>query len=99
MDPGAQFLVEQLPSSLNQTAGMCGVPYNEAIGSMLWPAVVSRPDIAYAVGILSQFIQNPGQAHWEGLKRVITYLATTKDLWLTFRGQTNALVQGFCDAD
>ena len=99
MDPGAQFSVEQSPSSLNQTAGMRGVPYNEAIGSVLWPAVVSRPDIAYAVGILSQFIQNPGQAHWEGLKRVITYLATTKDLWLTFGGQTDALVQGFCDAD
>ena len=33
---------------------MQGVPYSEAISSMLWP------DAAYAVVILSQYIQNPG---------------------------------------
>ena len=47
---------------------MQGVPYSEAIGSILWPAVVLHPDVAYAVGILSQFIQNLGMAHWEGVK-------------------------------
>ena len=50
---------------------MKGVPYAEAIGSMLWATVVSRPDTAFAVGILSQFIQNPGIPHWEGVKRLI----------------------------
>jgi hypothetical protein len=78
---------------------MHGVLYSEAIGSVLWPVVVSRPDAAYAVGILSQFIQNPGPAHWEGVKRVISYLGSTKDLWLTFGGQGKANVEGFCDAD
>lgn len=47
---------------------MEGVPYSEAIGSVLWPTVVSRPDTAYAVGVLSQFMQNPGQAHFGGNK-------------------------------
>ena len=68
------------------------------VSSGPWPVVVSRPDAAYAVGVLSQFIQNPGQAHWEGLKRVISYLGTTKDLWLTFGGKGETL-EGFCDAD
>jgi hypothetical protein len=99
MEPGAQFSKDQSPSTLNQTAKMHGVPYNEAIGSVLWPVVVSRPDAAYAVGVLSQFIQNPGPAHWEGLKRVINYLGTTKHLWLTFGGQKGNLIEGFCDAD
>ena len=36
------------------------------------------------VSLLSQFIQNPGLAHWEALKQVIVYLGSTKDLWLTF---------------
>ena len=84
MEPGAQFMIDQCPSSLNQSARMHGVPYSEAVSSVLWPVVVSRPDVAYAVGVLSQFIQNPGPAHWEGLKRVINYLGCTKDLWLTF---------------
>ena len=56
---------------------MRGVPFNEAIGSVLWPAVVSRPDVAFAVGVLLQFIQNPGPAHWEALKWVIVYLGAT----------------------
>ena len=75
------------------------MPYSEAIGSVLWPVVVSRPDAAYAVGILSQFIQNLGPAHWEGVKRVINYLGSTKDLWLTFGGGREGAVEGFCDAD
>ena len=78
---------------------MQGVPYSEAISSMLWPVVVSRPDATYTVGILSQYIQNPGPVHWEGLKRVINYLGSTKNLWLTFGGQKETLVEGFCDAD
>ena len=99
MEPGAQFSIDQCPSSLNQSARMHGVPYSEAVGSMLWPVVVSRPDMAYAVGVLSQFIQNPGPAHWEGLKRIINYLGSTKDLWLTFGGRKDTLIEGFCDAD
>jgi hypothetical protein len=99
METGAHFTIDQCPSTLNQSARMHGVPYSEAIGSVLWPVVVSRPDAAYAVGILSQFIQNPGPAHWEGLKRVINYLGSTKNLWLTFGGQRETLIEGFCDAD
>src|SRR5271170_7555962 len=99
MEPNVQHSNQQSPMTPNQVARMKGVPYGEAIGSVLWPTVVSRPDIAYAVGILSQFIQNPGQAHWEALKRVITYLNTTKDMWLTFGGESKALIEGFCDAD
>jgi hypothetical protein len=99
MELGAQFSTDQCPSTINQSAKMRGVPYSEAIGSVLWPVVVSRPDAAYAVGILSQFIQNPGPAHWEGLKRVINYLGSMKNLWLTFGGQKETLVEGYCDAD
>jgi hypothetical protein len=99
MEPGSQYSIDQCPSSLNQMAKMRGIPYSEAIGSVLWPVVVSRPDAAFAVGVLSQFIQNPGLAHWEGVKRVISYLGTTKNLWLTFGGSKESLVEGFCDAD
>ena len=99
LEPNAQFSTQQSPSTANQSARMHGVPYREAIGSILWPVVVSQPDAAYAVGILSQFIQNLGQAHWEALKWVISYLGMTKNCWLTFGGKTQTLVEGFCDAD
>ena len=44
MEPGVQFSVDQCPSSANQVARMCGVLYIQAIGSVLWPIVVSWPD-------------------------------------------------------
>jgi hypothetical protein len=71
IDVNTHFSTQQCPSTISQVSRMKGVLYSEAIGSVLWPTVVSRPDTAYAVGILSQFIQNPGPAHWEGVKRII----------------------------
>jgi hypothetical protein len=99
MEANIQFSLDQSPSTTNQLARMKGVPYSEVVGSVLWAVVVSRPDAAYAIGILAQFIQNPGLAHWEALKRLITYLGWTKDLWLTFGGRSETLVRGYCDAD
>ena len=92
MEPGTQFSVEQCPSSINQQSKMKRIPYSEAIGTVLWAAVVSRPDIAYATGTLSQFIQNPGYTHWEGVKWIIVYLGSTKDKWLTFGGKTETRI-------
>ena len=85
IDTGSQFSIHQCPSSLSQIAKMQGVPYSKAIRSALWPVVMSCSDAAFVIGVLSQFIQNLGQAHWEGLKWVISYLGCTKNLWLTFR--------------
>jgi hypothetical protein len=99
MKPGMQFSKDQYPSSPNQVVKMWGIPYSEALGSVLWPVVIPRPDAAFAVSVLSQFVQNPGPVHWEVLKCVIVYLSSTKDLWLTFGGCGKALVEVFCDAD
>ena len=82
MEPGVQFSVDHCPLSANQVARMHGVPYIQEIGSVLWPVVVSRPDAAYVVGVMSQFMQNPKLAHWEGLKQIINYLGSTKDYHL-----------------
>ena len=95
MDPGITFSKDQSPLTLSQEFQMREVPYVQAIGSV----VISHPDVAFAVGVLSQLIQNPGQAHWEGVKRVITYLGNMKNLWLTFSGGGNTILEGFCDAD
>jgi len=95
MELGVQLSSDQGPSTPNQLSKMRGVPYAEAVGSILWPAVVLRPDIAFVIGVLSQFIQNPGPAHWQALKRVIVYLGATKGLWLMFGRQTRPLCKGF----
>ena len=49
---GATFSTADSPSTLTQVAHMCGVPYMEAICSVLWLVMVSQPDMAFAVSIL-----------------------------------------------
>ena len=99
MDPGITFSKDQSPLTPSQEFRMWDVLYAQAISSVLWPVVISCPDVAFTVGVLSQFIQNPGQAHWEGVKRVTTYLGNMKNIWLTFGRCGNTILEGFCDAD
>src|ERR1700731_4765590 len=92
MDPGVVLSKDQCPVQPTDA------PYQEACGGVLWPAVITRPDVQLAIGILSQFNQNPGNAHWEALKRLIKYLHTTKDLWLTLGG-AGTRPNAYSDAD
>ena len=61
--------------------------------------MISRLDIAFAVGVLAKFIQNPAEVHWNALKCIIVYLGASKDLWLNFGGVNSKSVVGYCDAD
>jgi hypothetical protein len=64
----------------------------------MYAALGMRPDIAYTVGHLTRFAENPGKAHWEAVKRVIQYLKGTKDWWLVLGGQQEKII-GYSDAD
>ena len=37
------------------------------LGSLMYAAIATRPDIAFAVSTLSQFLTNPGRLHWEAI--------------------------------
>ena len=100
MVTGATFSTANSPLTPMQVVCMHVIPYVEAISSVLWQVVVvSQPDVAFAMSILSQFMQNPGPTHWEVLKHIIVYLRSTKDLWLTFSGQPKPTAEGFCDVN
>jgi hypothetical protein len=98
MEPNTHLSSAQSPSSTQEIAMMRDVPYLEAIGSLMWACLGTRPDIAFAVTTLSRFSKNPGEAHWAAVKRVFRYLKGTKELWLTYGGEQRELV-GFADAD
>lgn len=74
------------------------LPYRELIGSLMYLAVCSRPDISYAVSYLSQFNSCYDKTHWAAAKRVLRYLNATKEFGLTFKKTGNKLV-GYVDAD
>jgi hypothetical protein len=60
--------------------------YAVAIGSLMYAAMGTRPDIAYAVQTLSQFTSNPGPEHWTAVKRVFRYLNGTRTYGITYSG-------------
>src|SRR5260370_40638210 len=91
MIPGAMNSKADCPSDATEADKMAKVPYRKAIGSLMYASVATRPDISHAVSTLSRFLDNPGQSHWEAVKRVFRYLAGTRDLSLTYGGQPHGL--------
>lgn len=73
------------------------VPYREAVGSLLYLAGATRPDIIYAVNVLSRHQLNPTQNEWTMIKRVFRYLKGTKTMRLVYRGETDD-IQTYSDA-
>ncbi|XP_044741866.1 uncharacterized protein LOC123302841 [Chrysoperla carnea] len=67
------------------------VPYREAIGSLLYLAGTTRPDISYAVNYLSRRQLNTTEEDWVEVKRIFRYLRGTSNVGLRFRGLTNNL--------
>jgi hypothetical protein len=79
-------LMHKSPCSESDSKRMIGVPYREAIGSLLFLAVRTHPDIAVAVSILSKHVQCPRLCHWQGIKRVLRYLKGPMSKGLTNNG-------------
>ena len=51
--------------------------YQQAIGCLTYVSTATRPDIAAAVGILSQYMADPSYDHWLGIKRLLRYIKGT----------------------
>lgn len=73
-------------------------PYAIAIGSLMYAATGTRPDISFAVQHLAQFTSRPSHAHWTAVKRVMRYIKGTASLGITLGGNPLSL-KGYCDAD
>jgi hypothetical protein len=48
--------------------------YSQIIGSLMYLASATRPDISFVLSKLSRYISNPGDDHWHALERVLHYL-------------------------
>ncbi len=65
--------------------------YQRKVGSLLFGAIATRPDIAFAVSRLSQFNQRPGKQHHEAADRVFHYLFQTQDYCIRYGGDSQGL--------
>ena len=78
---------------------IAGVPYAEALGSLLYCCVATRPDISYTLSVLSKYQKEPRKAHWIAHRRVLRYLSATREFGLLFAKRDDPKVECFTDAD
>uniref|UniRef100_A0AAV1VFK5 Reverse transcriptase Ty1/copia-type domain-containing protein n=1 Tax=Peronospora matthiolae TaxID=2874970 RepID=A0AAV1VFK5_9STRA len=80
-------------------AAKIDVPFREAVGALMHLTTATRPDIGYAVGYVSRFMENPQQEHWTAVKRIFRYLQGTKSHGLRFQPSDKIDFRGYSDAD
>jgi hypothetical protein len=75
-------------------------PFSSLIGALLFIVVCTRPDVAFAVHKLSQYMAKPGWVHWKAAMDVLAYLNSTKHYCLELGNADERLeLQGFTDSD
>ncbi|KAJ9540774.1 hypothetical protein OSB04_027280 [Centaurea solstitialis] len=72
--------------------------YRQLVGSLVY-LTVTRPDIAYAVHTVSQFMAAPCSDHYAAVLRILRYLKGTMFHGLHFSSKSSLLLRGFSDAD
>jgi hypothetical protein len=71
--------------------------YHSMVGSLMYLMVATRPDLAFAVGAVSQFMSNPAEEHHALVKRLLRYVQGTRNVGLELGGELQ--LTSFCDAD
>jgi len=84
---GVKLSVEHCPKTLEEEDDMSCVPYESAVGSLMYAMVCTRPYIAHAVGVLSGFMSKLGKEHLTTVKQVFRYLHGTSDYGLCYQGR------------
>jgi hypothetical protein len=76
------------------------VPYKELIGGLLYASGWTRPDIAYATGQVSRYMDTHNKEHWMAAKRIPRYLKGTKDAYIQYaRCQGELMMECYSDSD
>nr|CAD39988.3 OSJNBb0045P24.6 [Oryza sativa Japonica Group] len=72
--------------------------YSQIIGSLMYLASATRPDISFAVSKLSRLTSNPGDDDWRALERVMCYLKGTMELGLHY-SRYPVVLEGYSDSN
>jgi len=83
-DPAVILTKAMSPTTASDKAKMSKIPYREAVGTLLWLSLGTRPDICYAVSQVAKYNNCYGMEHWQAVKRIFRYLKGTMNLGLKF---------------
>ncbi|KAL8129935.1 hypothetical protein V2J09_019090 [Rumex salicifolius] len=91
MDPGLKISKAKQDRSINETE------YRRNIGCLRY-LLHTRPDLAYSVGVLSRYMQEPKESHGAALKRVLRYIQGTISYGLVFARSNKIVLVGYSDS-
>jgi len=75
-------------------------PYRSAVVAVMYLMTGTRPDIAYAVGIVSRNLENPSRSDVTQVKRIFRYLRGTTDVGIVYKSkQDSKALMCYSDAD
>ncbi|KAH9646639.1 hypothetical protein KPL70_024932 [Citrus sinensis] len=95
-------LSDQLcPKTEAEISDMINIPYASAVGCLMYAMVLTRPDLSYAVSVVSRYMANPGKEHWRAVKWILRYLNGTATYGLMYGGprQDDSQIVGYVDSD
>ena len=80
---------------------MLKTPYANSVGCLMYAMVLTRPDLSYAVSVVSRYMENPGKEHWKAVVWILRYLNGTINYGLIYGtdGMNEVNVEGFVDSD
>jgi len=85
-------------SKNDKTPSVDKTKYKSIIGSLRY-LVDTRPDIAYAMGIVSRYMEEPKASHWAAVKQILRYLSGTVHFGYVYKRQGSTELVGFSDSD
>ncbi|CAM8922617.1 unnamed protein product [Rhodiola kirilowii] len=94
------FSKKDCPKTEQERMNMMNVPYDVAVGSIMYGMICTRPDLAFSISVLSRYMSDPGTKHWEAMKYLLRYLLGNKGLGLVYRNhEPKAGIVGYVDSD
>lgn len=72
-----KFLCHHCPKTINEESEMNTIPYSSVVGCLIYAIILTRPDIYYAVSLVSRFMANPGKEYWKAVVWILRYFTST----------------------
>ena len=74
------------------------IPYAFTVGSLMYVMLCTRPDICFAVGMVSRYQSDLDEEHWTTVKHIFKYLRRTRDYMLVYQDESLEPI-GYTDSD
>ena len=99
IQPNHRLTVDLIGDTAKLRVGIDSTKYRQAIGKLMYLMLGTRPDICYAVTVLSRFMKKPLEKHWRFVKQVLKYIKSTRNFSLIYQKSNLNNLTGYSDYD